>query len=141
MSLWTIKPLNEGKSRLAGHISPRQRRTLNSELLTRTLAPISQAHLDVQILVVSRDSHALAAAKHAGTRALAEESQPRTAPSPCSPNDAESEPQLYAALNQVAHYAATHGATKDLVLPTDMPNLTTEDVRTLASPPTATPRS
>ncbi|MCY4408905.1 MAG: hypothetical protein OXC27_00450 [Caldilineaceae bacterium] len=143
MSLWTInpvKPLNEGKSRLVGHISPRQRQTLNRELLTCALAAISQAHLDVQILVVSRDSQALAVAKHAGTRALAEESQPRTAPSPCSPNDAESEPQLYAALTQAARYAATHGATKDLVLPTDMPNLTTEEVRPLASPTNRDPQ-
>ena len=58
MSLWTIvpvKPFNEGKSRLAAHISPRQRRALNRELLTRTLAAINQAHLDAQLLVVSRD--------------------------------------------------------------------------------------
>jgi 2-phospho-L-lactate guanylyltransferase len=136
MSLWTIvpvKPFNEGKSRLSAHISPQQRRALNRELLTRTLAAINQAHLDAQILVVSRDSRVLAAAKRAGIRALAEESQPRTAPPPSSPNDAESEPQLNAALTQAARYAAAHGATKVLVLPTDMPNLTAGDVRAMAS--------
>ena len=144
MSLWTIvpvKPFNEGKSRLAGHLSPRQRRALNRELLTRTLAAINQARLDAQILVVSRDSCALAAAEHAGSSALAEESQPcTTLPSSCSPNDAESEPQLNAALTQAARYAAAHGATKVLVLPTDMPNLTAEDVRTLASPTNCDPQ-
>ncbi len=143
MSLWTIvpvKPFNEGKSRLAAHISPRQRRALNRELLTRTLAAINQAHLDAQLLVVSRDSRALDAAKRAGSRALAEESQPRTAPPPSSPNDAESEPQLNAALTQAACYAAAHGATKVLVLPTDMPNLTAEDVRAMASPANRDPQ-
>ena len=143
MSLWTIvpvKPFNEGKSRLAAHLSPQQRVALNRELLTRTLAAINQAHLDAQILVVSRDNRALAATKRAGIRALAEESQPRTAPPPSSPNDTESEPQLNAALTQAAHYAATHGATKVLVLPTDMPNLTAEDVRTMASPTNRDPQ-
>ncbi|MYC93684.1 MAG: 2-phospho-L-lactate guanylyltransferase [Caldilineaceae bacterium SB0661_bin_32] len=137
MTLWTIvpvKPFNEGKSRLAGHISPQQRCALNRELLTRTLAAINRARLDAELLVVSRDTRALAAAERAGSRALAEESQPCTAPSSsCSPNDAESEQQLNAALTQAARYAATHGATRVLVLPTDMPNLTAGDVRAMAS--------
>ena len=135
--LWIIvpvKPFNEGKSRLAACIPPQQRRALNRELLIRTLAAINQAHIDAQILVVSRDSNALTVAERAGSHALAEESQPCAAPSSCSPNDTDSEPQLNAALTQAARYAATHGATKVLILPTDMPNLTAEDVRTMASP-------
>ncbi len=143
MSLWTIvpvKPFNEGKSRLAAQISPQERVALNRELFTRTLAAINQAYLDAQILVVSRDSRALAAAKRAGSRALAEESQPRTAPPPSSPNDTKSELQLNAALTQAARYAAAHGATKVLILPTDMPNLTAEDVRAMASPTNRDPQ-
>ena len=148
--LWIIvpvKPFNEGKSRLAACIPPQQRRALNRELLTRTLAAINQTHLDAQILVVSRDTNALAIAERAGSHALTEESLPCAAshphrgtappsppPSSCSPNDTDSEPQLNAALTQAARYAATHGATKVLILPTDMPNLTAEDVRTMASP-------
>lgn len=135
--LWVVvpvKPFNEGKSRLAAHISPQQRRALNRELLTRTLTAINQAHLDAQILVISRDPHALAAAKRAGSRTLPEESQPCTAPPPpCTPNHTESEPQLNAALTQAARHAAAHGATRLLVLPTDMPNLTAADVRTMAA--------
>ena len=135
--LWVVipvKPFSEGKSRLAAHVSPQERHSLNRELLTRTLAAINQAHLDAEILVVSRDTHALAAAERAGSHTLAEESQP------CSPNDTDSEPQLNAALTQAARYAATHGATKVLVLPTDMPNLTAEDVRTMASPSNRDPQ-
>ncbi len=135
--LWVVvpvKPFNEGKSRLAAHITPQQRRALNRELLTRTLTAINQAHLDAEILVVSRDTHALAAAKRAGSRTLPEESQPCTAPpSACTPHDTESEPQLNAALTQAAHHAATQGASKLLVLPTDMPNLTADDIRTMAA--------
>jgi len=129
-----VKPFNDGKSRLAGHLSAQQRCALNRELLTCTLTAINRARLDAEILVVSRDSRALAAAERAGSRALPEESQPCTAPPPsCSPNDAESEPQLNAALTQAARHAATHGATKLLVLPTDMPNLTAADVRAMAA--------
>ena len=150
MSLWTIvpvKPFNEGKSRLAACLSPQQRHALNRELLTRTLAAINMAQIDAQIVVVSRDRNALAVAERAGSHALTEESLPSAAPtahrgpapeglppSSCSQSDTESEPQLNAALTQAARYAAARGATKVLVLPTDMPNLTAEDVRTMASP-------
>ena len=150
MSLWTIipvKPFNEGKSRLAACISPQQRRALNRELLTRTLAAINLAHIDAQIIVVSRDSNALTLAEQAGSHALTEESLPITTPtarrgpapeglppSSCRQSDTDSEPQLNAALTQAALYAAARGATKILVLPTDMPNLTAEDVRAMASP-------
>ena len=148
--LWIIvpvKPFNEGKSRLAACISPQQRHALNRELLTRTLAAINKAKIDAQIVVVSRDSNALTLAEQAGSHALTEESLPITAPaahrgpapdglspSSCSQPHTDSEPQLNAALTQAALYAAARGATKVLVLPTDMPNLTAEDVRTMASP-------
>ena len=148
--LWVVvpvKPFNEGKSRLAACISPQQRHALNRELLTRTLAAINMAQIDAQIVVVSRDSNALTVAEQAGSHALTEESLPSAAPtahrgptpdglppSSCSRADTDSEPQLNAALTQAARYAAARGATKVLILPTDMPNLTAADVRTMASP-------
>ena len=151
MSLWTIipvKPFNEGKSRLAACISPQQRHALNRELLTRTLAAINMAQIDAQIVVVSRDSNALTVAERAGSHGLAEESQPCASPvaasrgpatddpppSSCSRVETEPESQLNAALTQAARYAVERGATKVLILPTDMPNLTAEDVRAMASP-------
>ena len=149
--LWVVvpvKPFNEGKSRLAACISPQQRHALNRELLTRTLAAINMAQIDAQIVVVSRDSNALAVAERAGSHALTEESQPCASPvaasrgpvaddpppSSCSRVETELESQLNAALTQAARYAVARGATKVLILPTDMPNLTAEDVRTMASP-------
>ena len=158
MSLWTIvpvKPFSEGKSRLAGCISPQKRHALNRELLTRTLAAIHLAHIDAQIVVVSRDRNALAVAEEAGSHGLAEESQlcasppavrrgPATddlPPASCSRVETEPESQLNAALTQAARYAVARGATKLLILPTDMPNLTAEDVRAMASPAAADRRS
>ena len=55
-------------------------------------------------------------------------------PSSCSRVETEPELQLNAALTQAARYAVARGATKVLILPTDMPNLTAEDVRAMASP-------
>ena len=87
-------------------------------------------------------------AEEAGSHALTEESQPCASPpaasrgpatddpppSSCSRVETEPESQLNAALTQAARYAVARGATKVLILPTDMPNLTAEDVRAMASP-------
>ena len=90
MSLWTIvpvKPFSEGKSRLAGYLSPQERRTLNRDLLRHTLDAIRLAQVDAEIVVVSRDNDALDAATRLGSHALVEEaSAPPTAgkrPPPC----------------------------------------------------------
>lgn len=136
MTLWTIvpvKPFTEGKSRLAACVSPKQRDALNRDLLTRTLDAIRQARIDAQIVVVSRDSNALALAEQAGSHPLAEESQSQLILAGCR---AETGPdlQLNAALTQAARYVVAQGATGILMLPTDMPNLAAEDVRAMASP-------
>lgn len=144
MSLWTIvpvKPFAEGKSRLVGYISLQARRTLNRNLLARTLDAVHLAHIDAEIVVVSRDNDALDLAARLGSHALTEE--------PSNPLSREigpqavletSEPQLNAALAQAAHYAVARGATRILVLPTDLPNLTADDVRTMASPSSRDPQ-
>lgn len=147
--LWVVvpvKPFSEGKSRLATCISPQERRLLNRDLLNRTLAAIDQAHLDAEVLVVSRDSRALAVAKRAGNRTLAEahDLSPQASPNPESatdgpppssgwPNDIGRELRLNAALTQAVVHAAALGASKVLILPTDLPNLTAEDIRNMAS--------
>ena len=138
MSLWTIvpvKPFSEGKSRLAGYISHQTRRTLNRNLLTRTLDAIRLAHIEAEIVVVSRDNDALDLAARLGSHALTEErSAPQSLETGSQPFPPAPEIQLNAALTQAARYAVARGATKLLILPTDMPNLTAEDVRAMASP-------
>ena len=138
MSLWTIipvKPFSEGKSRLAGYISPQTRRTLNRDLLKRTLDAVHLAHIDVEIVVVSRDNDALDLAARLGSHALTEEpSNPLSLETVPRAFPTAPESQLNAALTQATRYAVARGATKVLILPTDMPNLTAEDVRAMASP-------
>ena len=144
MSLWTIlpvKPFGEGKSRLAGHLSPLKRRTLNRDLLTRTLGAVRLAHVDGKVVVVSRDKEALETAARAGCHALIEEpSDPQLSANASQPHAISTELQLNAALTQAARYAVARGATRILILPTDIPNLTTEDVRAVASPRGAGPQ-
>ena len=144
MSLWTIipvKPFSEGKSRLAGYISPPTRRALNRNLLTRTLDAIRLAQIEAEIVVVSRDNEALDLAARLGSHDLTEEpSAPQSLETGSQPFPTAPEIQLNAALAQAARYAMARGATKVLILPTDMPNLTAEDVRTLASPTNRDPQ-
>ena len=136
--MWTIVPVktfSKGKSRLGGYLSPSTRRALNHNLLTRTLDAIRLAQIEAEIVVVSGDSEALDVAVRLGSHALTEEQSNSlsldTGPRAYHPAP---ESQLNAALTQAALYAAARGATKVLILPTDMPNLTAEDVRTMASP-------
>ena len=137
MSLWTIVPVktfSEGKSRLAGYLSPPSRRALNRNLLTRTLDAIRLGRGDAEIVVVSRDNEALDVAVRLGGHALTEEqSNPlslNTAPRAFHP---ALESQLNSALTQAARYAMARGATSALILPTDLPDLSAGDVRSMAS--------
>ena len=138
MSLWTIipvKPFSEGKSRLAGYISPPTRRALNRNLLTRTLDAIRLAQIDAEIVVVSRDNDALDLAARLGSHALTEEpSAPLSLETGSRSFPTAPEIKLNAALTQAVRYAVARGATKVLILPTDLPNLTAEDVQAMASP-------
>ena len=138
MSLWTVipvKPFSEGKSRLASYISPQTRNILNRNLLARTLEAIHLAHIDAGIVVVSRDNDALNLATRMGCHGLTEElSAPQSLETGSRAFSTASELQLNAALAQAACHVVTRGATRVLVLPTDMPNLTAEDVRTMSSP-------
>ncbi len=153
MNVWAIvpvKPFAEGKSRLAGYVSPQERHTLNRDLLTRTLRAIRLAHVTAGTVVVSRDRGALAMAEQAGIYALAEDliaetplppmygsdGGPAHAPWASARSRVETGPelQLNAALTQAASYVVARGASAVLILPTDMPTLTVQDVQAMASP-------
>ncbi len=144
MSLWTIlpvKPFGEGKSRLAGHLSPHRRRTLNRELLAHTLGAVRLAHVKGEVVVVSRDKNALEAAARAGSHALIEQPpDPQLSTNGPQQHAKSTELPLNAALTQATRYAVARGATRILILPTDIPNLTAEDVRAVASPRGAGPQ-
>jgi len=126
MTLWAIvpvKPLRRGKSRLAGMLTEDERTALNQELLERTLKILSGLKELSQVLVVSRDPHALTIARNHGAKTVQEDGQPHL-------NTA------LARATVMAQVQSTHGI---LVLPADLPLLTADDVLALidrtAKPP------
>ncbi len=118
MTLWAIvpiKPMRLGKSRLAEVLTEEERLALNRRLLVHTVETLKSVPELEQVLVVSRDSAALALARKHGARTVLE----------------ENESHLNLALARatfVARRFNTHGV---LVLPADLPFLQAEDVRRL----------
>ncbi|MCB0101000.1 MAG: 2-phospho-L-lactate guanylyltransferase [Anaerolineales bacterium] len=118
MSLWAIvpvKPLRRGKSRLAGTLSEDERALLNQELLERTLKTLTNLKELDKVLVVSRDSQALTIARNHGAKTVQEDGQPH----------------LNTALTRASVVAQVHSSHGVLVLPVDLPLLSTDDVLTL----------
>jgi len=115
MKLWLlvpVKPLSEGKSRLATFLSADERAALIRRLLTHVLLTSQTAGVLAGVIVVSRDRGILAQAAHAGAEPLLEHGH-----------------ELNTALTQARTHALTHGADAILVLPADLPLLTPADVR------------
>jgi 2-phospho-L-lactate guanylyltransferase len=115
MCLWAIipvKPFHASKSRLARVLSSSERTTLSRDFLARTLDVLRQVPAVTRTLVVSRDLEALSLARERGACALTE----------------VGEPGLNAALRAATEEARSQGARAVLVLPTDLPTLSVEDV-------------
>lgn len=118
MTLWAIvpvKPLRRGKSRLAGTLSEDERTALNRTLLQNTLQTFSDLKEVEEVLVISRDPHALTIARNYGARTVREDGQPG----------------LNTALQRATVVAQIYATGGVLVLPADLPLITREDVLTL----------
>jgi 2-phospho-L-lactate guanylyltransferase len=118
MTIWAIvpvKPLRRGKSRLAGALSEDERAELNQALLQRTLNTLKDIKELEQVLVISRDPHALAVARQYGARTVREDGQP----------------ELNTALARATVVAQIHATRGVLILPADLPLISREDVLTL----------
>lgn len=118
MTIWAIvpvKPLRRGKSRLAGTLSEDERAELNQSLLQHTLQTLTNIKQLEQVLVVSRDPHALTIARQHGARTVREDGQP----------------QLNTALTRATVIAKVHATRGVLILPADLPLISREDVLTL----------
>jgi 2-phospho-L-lactate guanylyltransferase len=112
MTLWAVipvKPLAEGKSRLASALSPAARIRLNGNLFQRTLATVSAVFPSANIIVVTRDSSLRDIATAGGMHAIAEQGF-----------------ELNAALYEAA--ASIPPGDGMLAISTDLPRLTAEDV-------------
>ncbi len=127
MGVWAIvpvKPLRRGKSRLASVLSPTERALLNRHLLVHTLQVLSQVEAVEQVLVVSRDSGALALARHHGARTLQERGDSR----------------LNLALRHATTVLQMYHVGVMMILPADLPLLEPADVQALldaVAPPPA----
>lgn len=126
MTLWAIvpvKPLRRGKSRLAGTLSEDQRAELNRILLEHTIQTLTDLKEIEQVLVVSRDSSALALARDLGARTVQEDGAPT----------------LNTALKRATVVAQVYASRGVLIVPADLPLLNREDVTALlarsANPP------
>jgi 2-phospho-L-lactate guanylyltransferase len=104
-----VKPFRRAKSRLSPVMSKPIRAAVARSLLSRTLDVL--AACPVTTCIISRDITALDIARRRGVVALA-----------------ESESGLNAALNQAREWALTHGAQTVIILPADLPLLTSTDV-------------
>jgi 2-phospho-L-lactate guanylyltransferase len=107
--------LRRGKSRLSGTLSEDERTELNRTLLEHTLTTLSELKEVEQVLVVSRDPHALKIAHNHGARTVREDGQPH----------------LNTALTRASVIAQVYATRGVLVLPADLPLISREDILTL----------
>jgi len=126
VTLWAIlpvKPLREGKSRLARVLEPDERARINRWLLQRTLRIVGQTPGVDQVLVVSRDTAVLALARSWGARVLQE----------------SGESNLNSTLTRTAALLHSWRVPYMLILAVDLPGLAPEDVEALVRPLRAEP--
>ncbi len=120
MNVWAIvpvKPFNRAKSRLADHLQPRQRELLAASLLERTvrlLLPMSQIG---GVLVISRDTKALAMAREWGAQTVQESGNP----------------ELNTALLRATHVLRARRGDGALIVPADIPLLAAEDIEAVTA--------
>lgn len=114
MSIWAVipvKPLSDVKRRLAGVLSADERAQLIERFLNHELAVLNETAVD-QVLVVSSDPLVMALARRHGAQVLVEEEVNG----------------LNAAVTLGVAEATAARADGVLVLPADLPFLTTEDI-------------
>ncbi|MBX3014815.1 MAG: 2-phospho-L-lactate guanylyltransferase [Caldilineaceae bacterium] len=117
MKLWLIvpvKPFAEGKSRLAAVLSRQQRHTLNHRLFQHVLAQARAAHRLAGVIVVGRDPQIMADVPW--DRVFFEQ---------------EEKASLNEALEQARRRALAEQADAILILPADLPLLTSADIEHL----------
>jgi len=118
MTLWAIvpvKPLRRGKSRLADVLTSEERTDLNRHLLENTIDTLKSLPRIEHVLVVSRDSEALAMARDLGARTVLENKNS----------------DLNIALARATVIAKTYATRGVLILPVDLPLITPEDIQTM----------
>ena len=106
-----VKPLNRAKSRLARALKAPTRAALVRSIFSRTLDVIAQAQRIDGVIVVSRDLTILELARQRNAITLM-----------------ESDSGLNPAITQAAHWAQAHHARSVIVIPVDLPLITSADL-------------
>lgn len=115
MTTWAIvpvKPFNRAKSRLAGELPPEERELLAEGLLRRTLKLLGPLPAIQGVLVISRDTKALAIARELGAQTIQESGAP----------------ELNHALDRATLALRVWNVDGVLVVPADLPLLRAEDI-------------
>lgn len=118
MSLWVIipvKPLKNAKSRLSPVLLPDQRFELAQAMLRHVLAVTATIQQITGVLVISRDTKALAIARETGAKTLQEGTTSNLNP----------------ALMRATMVVKSWRADAVLVLPADLPFINADDIRGL----------
>jgi len=126
MPIWAIvpvKPFRESKSRLAGVLSPDERAHLSRAFLSHTLSVLNDVPAITRTLVVSRDGQAQHAAREHGAFTIAESGAP----------------ELNSALSRATDVVLRLGASAIVILPSDLPLVSSDDIATFISRAGAAP--
>lgn len=116
MSLWAIipvKPLKNAKSRLSPVLAPDQRFELAQAMLRHVLSVTMSVQQVTSVLVISRDTKALAIARELGAKTLQEGAMSNLNP----------------ALMRATMVVRSWRADAVLVLPADLPFINSQDIR------------
>jgi 2-phospho-L-lactate guanylyltransferase len=119
MTMWAIvpvKPLGRAKSRLAEKMVPERRERLATALLMRTVGLLLPLPPIQGVLVISRDTKALAMVRELGAQTAQESGTP----------------ELNSALRRATQVLRVRGADAVLVVPADIPLLAPEDIEEVA---------
>ncbi len=126
MSLWVIipvKPLRRSKSRLSNVLTEDERTLLNFNMLENTLSILKEIEMIDEVLVVSRDPGALTLARSYGAKTIQE----------------DGEPGLNLALKRAVVIAKAYSVQSILILPADLPLLTSAEVRSILTKLSSSP--
>ena len=120
MITWAVLPVKRysvGKSRLRNLFTETELAELNQKMFESTFTKLKEASGIDEILVVSREEHTLAWCKTHGGLALLED-DPST---------------LNSAITQAQKAICNHGSGRIMILPSDLPLMTTKDLSKLIS--------
>jgi 2-phospho-L-lactate guanylyltransferase len=115
LKIWAIvplKPLLRGKSRLAGVLNSEEREALAAKMFRHTLEVLTTSRMIAGVIVISRDTKALALAREFNVNTVVESGAP----------------ELNSALLRASEVVRLKGGDGVLVVPADLPLVTVDAV-------------